>query len=237
MVFVNMSKDVGLSTLEVLEEAHNYNQWIAQTFLPHITPPILEIGSGIGNISKYFLDINPIVFSDKEQDFVKHLQNIFPNKEVVSFRKIDITKKIPKEFHNYFATIIGINVLEHIADDTLALRNLRTGLRKNGRLLLLVPAKKFAFTKLDHKLGHSRRYEKDEIIKKLTQTGYVVESLYFFNIVGLLSWMIRDKIGRSPYLKPYHIKIFDSIVPILRKLETITHPPIGVSLIIIARKV
>jgi hypothetical protein len=78
-------------------------------------------------------------------------------------------------------------------------------LKKKGKLNLLVPAKKFAYTKLDKELGHHRRYEKQEIISKLTKSGY-------------------------------HITIFNSIVSLLRKIESVIPVPLGISLIVVARK-
>ncbi len=100
-----------------------------------------------------------------------------------------------------------------------------------------MPAKKFAFTKLDKELGHFRRYEKKELVSRLNKNGFIIEKIYFFNIVGLLSWTVRDKVKRKNiHLKTYHMKIFDSIVPILRFVESIMTIPMGISLIVVARK-
>jgi len=105
-------------------------------------------------------------------------------------------------------------------------------------LLLLVPAKKGAYTRLDKELGHFRRYEKDELLEKLKKSGYEVENVHFFNFVGLISWYVRDKVKRKNInLKPYHIRMFDSIVPFLRAIESHIKPPLGISLIVVARKI
>ena len=50
-----MIKYQGISTLEVLKEAKNYNTWIAEEITKHIISPTIEIGAGTGNLTKYFL--------------------------------------------------------------------------------------------------------------------------------------------------------------------------------------
>lgn len=232
-----MIKYKGVSTLEVLEGANNYNKWIAETFLPYITTPALEIGSGIGNITKHLIKDNCLYISDKDLDLVKHLKKRFSTYNNLNFFQFDISKKAPSKFINYFSVVLGINVLEHIEDDVETLKNLRSILKKDGKLLLFVPFGKFAFSRLDKELGHYRRYEKEEIIKKLNEAGFKVEKIYNFNIVGLLSWYIRDRISKSYNLKAYQVAVFDSIVPILKKIESMWHPPVGISLVVYAQKI
>lgn len=232
-----MVKYNGLSTLEVLEGANNYNRWIAESFFSQINPPALEIGAGIGNLTSVFSSKVPLLVTDKDHSLTKYLKEKFSNKKGVSVCQLDVCKKIPDKYLNRFSTVISINVLEHIEDDLGTLKNLKKLLKKNGRLLLFVPAKKFAYSRLDKDLGHFRRYEKSEIKNKLLESGYKIEKIYYFNIVGLLSWFIRDKISRNYYLKPHQIAIFDSICPLLQKIEGLWKPPLGISLVIHARKI
>lgn len=228
----------GISTLEVLEEAKNYNNWIAHEIATHVTPPTLEIGAGIGNLSKYFLSYTPLYLSDKDKALANSLKMRFAKNKHVIVEQMDISKKPKIKYRNFFSTIYAINVLEHIEDDDQALRNMRELLKKKGKVLLLVPAKKRAYTRLDKELGHFRRYEKHELTAKLNKNGFAIEELYFFNIVGLLSWTVRDRVSRNKKaLKSYQIKIFDSIVPILRYIESFIRIPVGISLIVVARKV
>jgi len=233
-----MIKYQGISTLEVLEEAKNYNQWIAGQIRSHVSSPALEIGAGTGNLSKHFITTKQLYITDTDQGLVDYLKKLFANVKAVRIKKLDVTQVPSKQLISYFSTVYAINVLEHIEDDKQALKNIHTLLNKKGKLLLLVPAKQFAYTKLDKELGHFRRYEKKELIAKLTQTGFKVEKIYFFNIVGLLSWVVRDKVIRkNVHLKPDQIKLFDSIVPMLKIFESIIKVPVGISLIVVAKKI
>jgi SAM-dependent methyltransferase len=227
----------GISTLEVLVEAKNYNKWIADEILQHIEGTTLEFGAGTGNLTKFFTNLNSFYITEEDRGLVGLLKDKFSRHKNIVIDQLNIVEPPPKKYLSFFTTIFGINVLEHIKDDITALRHLNQMLNKNGKLLLLVPAKEFAYTKLDKELGHFRRYEKKILSQKLEENGFVVEKMYFFNIVGLLSWTLRDKVKRKNInLKPYHIKIFDSIVPLLRKIESVVSIPAGISIIVIARK-
>ena len=227
----------GLTTLEVLTEAKNYNRWIAANFYPYIQAPLLEFGAGIGNISELLSSYTPLCLTDTDARLLAHLKNKFCQSRDISVHFFDITQPPPEHLVGSFQTVIGINVLEHVEDDEKALFHLGHVLKPSGRLLLLVPAKKWAYTDLDRQLGHFRRYEKKELGEKLVKASFQIEKLYFFNIIGLMSWIIRDKIQRSGGLRPYQISSFDSIVPILKRVESKIRMPVGISLIAIAQKI
>lgn len=227
----------GLSTLEVLEGADNYNKWIAESILTVSKSPTLELGAGTGNISEYFIKRKLFSITEYDKVLVSHLRKKFSKKKNISIFHLDIESKINKKLYSSYATIFAVNVFEHIENDLKAFRNTYKLLRKNGKLIVLVPAKRFAYTKLDKSLGHHRRYERHDLREKLASSGFVVEKVYYFNIVGLLSWIVRDKIEKQHVqLSSSHIALFDKIVPILRFIESKIPVPIGISLIAIARK-
>ena len=228
----------GISTLEVLVDAKNYNKWIAEELQSHILTPAIEVGAGTGNLTVRFLKTQSLYVTDQDPGLVSLLSKRFSKQKNVTVKLYDVLKKPDLKLKNFFSTVFAINVLEHIKDDDLALQNINYLLKNKGKLVMLVPAKRIAYTKLDKELGHYRRYEKDEIKEKLKKAGYKVEKIYFFNIVGLISWYVRDKVKRKNInLKPYHIALFDKIVPILRFIESKITVPVGISLIVVAKKI
>ncbi len=230
-----MIKYKGISTLEVLEDAVNYNKWIASEIKPYITFPTLEIGSGTGNLSHYLIDNNKISLSDNDKGLVEHLKKRFKSNKNIEVLLFDVTKKMKTS--SKYNSVFAINVLEHIKDDREALKNIHKLLSSHGCLVLLVPAKKFAYTQLDASLGHFRRYEKEDLVSKLEMAGFDIDKIYFFNIIGLVSWKMRAFVEKdSTSLKSYQVKIFDKVVPLLQKVEKIIRPPIGISLIVVAHK-
>ncbi len=231
-----MTKYKSVKTLEILEGADNYNSWIVSRIKKFIESPALEIGAGTGNISEYFTNLKELVLSDNDENLVECLRSRFSDKKNIRVEILDISKQFSKII-NKLSSVYAINVLEHIEQDTIALSNINRLLKADGRVVLLVPAKKFAYTKLDKSLGHFRRYEKKELRKKLESAGFTVEYLEYFNIVGLFSWLIRTKLTRKhSELKSSHVKLFDFIVPILRKIEPVNKMPLGISLIAVGKK-
>ena len=231
-----MTKYRGLKTLEVLEGADNYNEWIVSSLKPYVKSPALEVGAGTGNISEYFTDLKSIVLTDVDPKLVELLQNKFTGKKNILIESLDISATLGT-IRNRFKTIFAVNVLEHIKKDSEAVSNIHHLLEPGGRVVLLVPAKKFAYSKLDKSLGHYRRYEKDELKRLLENARFEIEKIEYFNVVGLLSWMVRNVVSRNHnVLKKSYVSIFDSIVPFLRAIEPKKNLPFGISLIVVAKK-
>ncbi len=231
-----MSKYKGTKTLEVLEGADNYNKWIAETIRPFIKSPALEIGAGLGNISEQLAKIRDLTLSDIDPNLVAILQKKFISSKNIRVEIFDISKTI-STVKSKFNSIYSVNVLEHIKDDKKALRNMNTLLSSGGRVVLLVPAKKSVYSKIDKRLGHFRRYEREELILKMKGAGFSNIKVEYFNALGLLSWYVRDKIDRNNnHLKPSHVKAFDVIVPILKAIEPKKNLPFGISLIAVGIK-
>ena len=68
----------GLETLLAISKADRFNKWMYETIQPYVKGNILEIGSGIGNISQYFLDDQQqITISDLRENYLDFLRNEF----------------------------------------------------------------------------------------------------------------------------------------------------------------
>lgn len=231
-----MAKYVGRDTLEVLEGADNYNKWIADSIRKYVKSPALEIGAGTGNISSYFTDISELTLTDADPNLVRILEKKFLTKKNIRTESLDISSNFLSN-KNHYKSVYSVNVLEHIKDDHKALQNMYSLLERHGKAVLLVPAKKYAYNKLDKNLGHFRRYEKKELSQKMEEANFKVTHLEYFNALGLLSWMVREKVSRSnTQLKHYQVKLFDLIVPILEIIEPKKMLPLGISLIAVGEK-
>lgn len=72
--------------------------------------------------------------------------------------------------------IVSANVLEHVADDVRALRELRRALLPGGVAAIVVPAAPGLYDAYDRFLGHERRYARGELARKAREAGFDVES-------------------------------------------------------------
>jgi SAM-dependent methyltransferase len=73
------------------------------------------------------------------------------------------------------------DVLEHIPDDELFLRNVRALMPVGGRFYCAVPAHQYLWSKEDDAAGHCRRYTVKSLSDKIVASGFRMEfSTYYF---------------------------------------------------------
>jgi hypothetical protein len=62
--------------------------------------------------------------------------------------------------------------------------------------------------------------------------------LSYFNLPGTLGWFLTGRVLRRRTLKPRHVRLYDRwVIPWLSRLEERWTPPLGQSLMAIARKI
>jgi SAM-dependent methyltransferase len=222
--------------LKVFALTPNYNNWIFGAFREYLEGrTVLEVGSGIGNMSRYFASVSARFLAlDTSETFIGHLKLDQPGIEV---RQLDISDERAAGLASEgIEAVVSANVLEHVPDDEKALSNIHRILRPGGRLLLFVPALSRIYGTLDEAVSHCRRYDAAELRGKAERAGFEVEKLYFTNFLGVFGWYLNGKILRSrefPMLQPL---LFDKIVPLIAALERVFPPPFGMNLVLVARK-
>ncbi|MBI5375554.1 MAG: class I SAM-dependent methyltransferase [Candidatus Schekmanbacteria bacterium] len=146
-----------------------------------------------------------------------------------------------------FDLVTSFEVLYHsgVKDDERAIKQFYAACKKNGRVLIRVPAFKILFGKHDLVVHGIRRYRKNELKDILTRAGFEIEKisyLDFFLFFPALVIRLIQRISKSEKesdIKPtnnllnnilYYILKFESYY--LRKFNF----PFGISLLCIARK-
>jgi SAM-dependent methyltransferase len=163
--------DSGKKILENLAGAKKFTAWLYEKLKPYFkTGNILEIGSGNGTYSEKIIkdfSASHIFLSDLDQELLSALKNKFSNNTNISLLKLDIARR---DSFNFFPsgidTAVAINVLEHVKQDTEALKNIYDRLNAGGRFIVLVPAHKFLYNAIDKAVGHYRRYSRQELEDK-----------------------------------------------------------------------
>jgi 2-polyprenyl-3-methyl-5-hydroxy-6-metoxy-1,4-benzoquinol methylase len=225
------------ATLNKLAELDRYNHWIYERIAEALGHRILEVGSGMGNITQFLCASGAeILATDIVPGYRSQLQRLFSEMPNVSVDKFDLTAKAPEGLVNRpFDTVVCLNVLEHIENDLFALEQMCDVLLPGGKLALLVPAHRILYGAFDRAVGHYRRYEKSELKRKLEQTGFIVRRMSFFNMGATLPWLINGRLLKRDYLPMGQASIANRLVPLL-KLESLIGPPCGLSLIAIAQR-
>lgn len=235
-------KEVDLEGLEVLDAisgAHKFNKWMYETISPYCKGEILEIGSGLGNISRFFIEDNQdIHLSDIRDNYLSFLKNKF-NLSNIKISKIDIAdvnfEKNYAHFLNKFDSIFCLNVVEHIKDDKLALSNILKMLKPAGQAVILVPAYQKLFNKIDTSLQHFRRYTKKTLKNIVPYQANFLKSLYF-NAMGIPGWFFWGKVFKQDLIHNGEMKLYDRFVPLWKLLDKLINRRVGLSVIVIFQK-
>ncbi len=232
----NESIDIqGFLTLDVISAATNFNEWMYKTISPYCSGRILEIGSGIGNISSFFINDNKdIVLSDINSNYHNELKSKFDHPVL----DIDIAHEDFKTvYHDYlgsFDCVFALNVVEHIASDDTAIKNCKLLLRKGGNLVILVPAYQFLFCDFDLELGHFRRYTATKLKKQIETIGLSVMEAFYFNTFGTIGWFVFGKLLKRKLIPESKMRIFDKLVPAVKHFDVLFGKKFGLSTIVIS---
>ncbi len=221
-------------TLESMSQAVWYNQWTLNKFKKFLNGEILEVGCGIGNFTKTLVNYGKVWAIDINNEYIKKIQEQIKGNAQVGFGDIEKGEYFFQT--RKFDTIVCLNVLEHIKDDVAAVNNLYKLLKKNGKLILLVPAHRFLYGEIDRSIGHFRRYDKIGLTKRLEKSGFKIILLRSINLLGALGWFMAGKILQKEIVGEGNIKIFNLIAPLVLPLENLIEPPIGTSILIVAKK-
>lgn len=233
----------GTDTLGVIAAAGKFNYWMYKTIAKHCSGEILEIGSGIGNISGFFITDNaPVSLSDFDNSYLPGLTDKYgkyPNFKGtyhldLSDKSIELTHP---ELIGKFDTVFALNVVEHIPDHIQAIKNAHKLLRKNGKIIILVPAFQTLFNQFDIQLEHQRRYTKKSLKSLISSNGFEVVHSQYFNFIGILGWFVSGKILRKKMIPEGQMKLYDTLVPLWKVVDFFTNQFAGLSVIQVGTKI
>lgn len=230
--------DYGAWDLEALADIPNYQEWIVSAFRPYLGGDAVDIGVGLGTLSKRLLPyVARLDLVEPAANLVHRLEEEFGGRENAAI--------VPKTVEDYLADMpeaskdnaILVNVFEHIENDAAAMAGLFRLLRPGGHLLMFVPALAMLFSAMDTALGHYRRYDRAELATLASEAGFEVVSARYFDALGIIPWWIVYTLGGKTRFDPGLSKLYDRLaVPVGRALESVIPPPLGKSIVLVARK-
>jgi SAM-dependent methyltransferase len=136
-----------------------------------------------------------------------------------------------------FDSIVMVNVLEHILDDSGALVTCLAHLRPGGNIVLYVPALNGLYTDWDRKVGHFRRYSKPRLRAVVDEAGLRVVQLRYVNLLAMPVWLITGRILKRSETIGSTLGLWDRTGTVVsRKLESRIRVPIGLNLFCVAQR-
>jgi len=230
--------DVGARTLRRMAGLQAYNKWLHDRFDAFLGKRVLEVGSGVGNQTRYFADRERVVASDIEAHYLRELRRRFEDKahvRVASFHfPLSDADRADLQGER-IDSIVCMNVLEHIEHDRETLTDFASVLQPGGRMVLLVPAMPALYGTLDRALLHFRRYDKAGLAQLVTDCGFEVQQIRFLNRLGVAGWWLNSRVLKRQVLPKGQLAAFKWLMPLLKREEQ--HPPsFGMSLLVLATK-
>jgi len=206
--------------------------------LPKQKQSILEVGCGSGGnleLLSCYGEVDAIELDDTSYHVAK-------SRNIATVKQGFLPNGCP--FTKSYDVIVMFDVLEHIEEDILALKELKELLSSNGYLVITVPALMSLWSAHDVQNHHFRRYTRTCLNKVLDAAGFEIVKWSYFNtllfpLIFLIRWLNRNRNldGESDLKMPSLMinKVLTFVFGLERFLVRLFALPIGVSLGVTAR--
>lgn len=148
-----------------------------------------------------------------------------------------------------FDAVLGLDVIEHIDEDRVAVANLAALTRVDGVAILSVPALPYLYSEFDQVQGHRRRYQPDTLRQAFGGSGLRLERILWWGALMVVPfWLRRRRLRSNAHLaaevyRRYLALPRQPLLGILRLVCALENAltvrgvaPIGTSLFAIARR-
>ncbi len=155
---------------------------------------IIEIGAGTGNITRMFLSngYKNVCLGEMHVNGLEYAKT-YGLSELYQF---DLLKT---PFTGHFDIVCLFDVIEHIDNDELAIKQASHMLKKGGKIFITVPLHQWLWNNIDFNSGHKRRYSEQGIKNLLSGADLtLVHSSHFFSLILPLLF-IRKLLNRKQY--------------------------------------
>ncbi len=206
-------QSLGIALEDIEQAMPRFARWMYGTVKPALGNRVVDAGAGIGTYAEMLLaDGHEVVALEYDAGFASQLKERFAGNAKVSVFQSDLCNSDGLPEFAPADSMLCLNVLEHVPDDLLALKNMRERVKPGGSLALLVPAGPRLLNSMDRAIGHYRRYSKAELERKLAATGWAVERSFRFNAFGIPGWFVAGLLGRKTPGRSLS-RLYDALTP------------------------
>lgn len=204
----------GRDNLDVMLDARNYNRFLLGliTGAAEKGNAIVDFGAGSGTFCM------PMVSAGYQVACVE-TDPVLSRK--LSDQGLQVWEDLARAADGGIDYVYSLNVLEHIKEDEAVIALWYRKLRPGGKLLVYVPAFQSLFSSMDRKVGHFRRYQKDNLSEKLRRAGFVVVTTRYADSVGFFATLVYKLVGSDKGdIDPKMLRIYDRwIFPVSKGLD------------------
>jgi SAM-dependent methyltransferase len=138
-----------------------------------------------------------------------------------------------------------MDCLEHVADDQRLFDDLVALVRPGGRLVVTVPAMMSLYGERDRRIGHYRRYAREQLAALAANAPVEVEELRYWNFLGVAPTYLSQRIFNRNVNEGFRYgpaslgaRAMRSLLDVwFRQVENRMVPPRGLTLILTASRV
>jgi SAM-dependent methyltransferase len=226
--------------LERLGTARHFFDWVLDEFEPYLHGSVLEVGAGLGTITRLLSDRYPqlsLVALEPAENVFADLSSfaaVTPRVTACQATLADYRLVGDKRFD----AVMYLNVLEHIENDAAELRLAAEALRPGGAVLVFGPAMEALYSELDHRAGHYRRYDVDGLRSLLERAGLQPVHVRYFDVLGVLPYLVVYRVLRRDAISGSSMWGYDRVlIPLSRLMQrAVPAPPLGKNVIAVGLK-
>lgn len=226
------------SELDLFADVSNWKDYWSEQIRPFLRGDILEVGAGIGSNTRFLdPDGGEGQWLCLEPDPGLHgllVKSLAESKARRTYKTVCGT--LSSVGDHQFDTIIYIDVLEHIKDDSEELNQAALSLRPGGHIVVLSPAHQRLFSPFDAAIGHFRRYSR-QMLRTISPAGFRLVRLRYLDCAGVILSAANMLLLRQSMPTKAQLRFWDKwVVPVSRVLDRLLFFSIGKTIIAVWSK-
>lgn len=194
---------------------------------------VLDVGAGYGAMHTFLSQFGSVSAFDTYPDCVSACRRR-------GYREVYATLEALAAGEEEYSLIGAFDSLEHMEHDDVALRLLSTKLAPDGIFVATVPAHPFLFSAYDRAAHHHRRYSRRALRSLCEHAGFEILYMSYWNASLFVPAALARLLGKGGTaaltLHPVLEYVFRGVVYLESLLLRFTPLPMGLSLIVVARK-
>jgi 2-polyprenyl-3-methyl-5-hydroxy-6-metoxy-1,4-benzoquinol methylase len=222
--------------LVLFQHATNWKKYFSRQIKPYLKGNVLEAGAGIGSSTLLLNDGSASQWLMLEPD--KKMFEISGKR--IGAKEFPANCRLQRgtidQLTSTFDTIIYIDVLEHIENDSEEIKKAAKLLNQYGHIIVLSPALNYLFSPFDKTIGHYRRYNR-KMFRKISPEGLQLIKNRYYDSVGYFASLMNKLFLRQKYPTLHQVKFWDKwMVPVSKVTDKIFFHSFGKSMITVWKK-
>lgn len=224
--------------LELFAQARNWKSYFGGFLGAYVSGRVLDVGAGLGATAEMLAGAGEEKWVCLEPDARLadrlrariHARELAPTCEVLHGTLEDMDEQAG------FDTLLYIDVLEHIEDDSGELLRAAKVLNPGGHLVVVAPAHQALFSRFDQAIGHHRRYNRASL-RAVAPANMSEERTFYLDAAGQLLSVANRVLLRQRMPTTRQISFWDRrVIPVSRLVDRLAGFNLGKTLVGVWRR-